>query len=98
MKNKIYGYPILPKAGLGNMLLVWADCYISCKDLKIKQIAPFWRKLRIGTYLRGERDKREYQRLFTNGKNISGINRLLLLLISNKVSTEDFKRLNSKTN
>jgi len=96
MKNKIYGYPILPKAGLGNMLLVWADCYISCKDLKIKQIAPFWRKLRIGTYLRGERDKREYQRLFTNGKNISGINRLLLLLISNKVSTEDFKKTKFK--
>jgi hypothetical protein len=95
MKNKIYGFPMLPHAGLGNMLIPWADCFIWCKDLGIEQLAPFWRKIRIGPYMRAERDKRQYQRLFINSNLIYGIKRLLLLLISNKISAEDFRMLSS---
>jgi hypothetical protein len=99
MKNKIYGFPVLPKAGLGNMLIPWADCYIWCKDLGLEQIPPFWRKIRIGPYLRGERDKRQYQRLFINSKFIYRLKRLLLLLVSNKISAEKFRELKAyKTN
>nr|WP_315161286.1 alpha-1,2-fucosyltransferase [uncultured Flavobacterium sp.] len=96
MKSKIYGFPILPKAGLGNMLIPWADCYIWCKDLGIQQIAPFWRKIRVGPYLRGERDKRQYQKLFISGNMINGLSRLFLLLISKRISAEEFRNLNVK--
>mgnify|MGYP000016100115 CR=1 FL=1 len=94
MKNKSYGFPNLPNSGLANMLITWADCYIWCKDLEVKQIAPLWRKIRIGPYIRGERDKRQYQRLFSNGKKINGITRLLLMLVSTKVSAEEVRKPN----
>ena len=29
---RVYGYPVLPRAGLGNMLFPWADCYLWCRD------------------------------------------------------------------
>lgn len=95
MKNKIYGFPLLPKAGLGNMLIPWADCFIWCKDYGYEQVAPFWHKIRIGPYIRGERDKRQYQKLFINKNLIIGIKRLWLLLISNKISAEEFRMLNN---
>lgn len=86
----IYGYPVLPKAGLANMLIPWAECYLWCKDQGVKQIAPFWRKIRIGPYLRGERDKRQYQRLFSAKGNIGGLKRILLLMISKQVTFENY--------
>jgi hypothetical protein len=92
MRNKLYGFPDLPRAGLGNMLYIWADCFIWCKDLGVEQIAPFWWKLRIGPYMRGERDKRQYQRLFINSKLISGIKRSILLLIANKVNVDTYRK------
>lgn len=95
MKNKIYGFPVLPKAGLGNMLIPWADCFIWCKDLGFEQIAPFWHKIRIGPFIRGERDKRQYQKLFINSNLIHGIKRLWILLISKKISAEDFRISNN---
>jgi hypothetical protein len=79
MKTKLYGYPLLMKAGLGNMLIPWAKCYLWCRDNDARMIAPFWTKLRIGPYLRGEKDKRDYQRLFKPGVGISGLRRMYLL-------------------
>jgi hypothetical protein len=95
MKNKIYGYPVLPKAGLGNMLIPWADCFIWCKDMGIEQVAPFWHKIRIGPYIRREKDKRQYQRLFIDTNVTQGIKRLFLLLISEKISAEEYRLSNS---
>lgn len=98
IKNKIYGFPVLPKPGLGNKLIPWADCFIWCKDFGFEQVAPFWHKLRIGSYIRGERDKRLYQKLFINKNLIAGIIRLGLLLISYKISAEEFRMSkNNKT-
>lgn len=77
--HKLYGFPSLMKAGLGNMLLPWADCYLWCKDHNAEMIAPFWSKLRIGPYLRREKDKRHYQRLFNTQGLLSGVKRLILL-------------------
>jgi hypothetical protein len=96
MKSKIYGIAVLPKAGLGNMLIPWADCYMWCKDSGIQQIAPSWRKIRVGPYLRGERDKRQYQKLFISGNMITGLFRLFLLLISKSYSAEEFRNSNVK--
>ncbi len=61
---QLYGHPILGRYGLGNMLFPWARCFLWCKDHQVPMLAPRWTYLRIGPYLRGERDKRNYQYLF----------------------------------
>ncbi len=91
--KKLYGFPILPKAGLANMLIPWAECVIWCNDHGIKQIAPFWRKFRLGPHLRGERDKRQYHKLFTAKGKIAGLKRLLLLLTSKQITFENYNLL-----
>ena len=93
--KKIYGFPTLPRAGLANMLIPWAECFIWCRDNEIEQLSPFWKKIRLGPYLRGERDKRQYQKFFSSGGNIAGVKRLLLLT-SRKISFEDFCLLENK--
>jgi hypothetical protein len=42
-------------------------------------VAPLWFRVRIGPYLRRERDKRAYHRLFHGGGAITGVRRLLAL-------------------
>ena len=74
-----YGYPIVGRYGLGNMLFPWARCVLWRGQSGARMIAPFWTQLRLGPYLRGERDKRAYQFLFRHDGYVSGINRLLLL-------------------
>jgi hypothetical protein len=96
--KKIYGYPVLPKAGLANMLIPWAECYLWCYDNGFQQIAPFWGKLRLGPYIRGERDRRKYQKLFKAGNRITGLSRLLLLLTSKKIPFEEFHLRKDKNN
>ena len=63
-------YPILPRAGLGNMLLIWARAAVFSHLNNFPMIAPNWAKLRLGPYLRGERDKRNYQSFFRTGSYI----------------------------
>lgn len=67
-------YPQLPRAGLGNMLLVWARAVLFADINSIPVVAPSWGQIRIGTYLRGERDKRYYGNLFCNKTYFSKIN------------------------
>jgi hypothetical protein len=90
MVTKLYGYPVLMKAGLGNMLIPWAKCYLWCRDNNARMIAPFWTKFRIGPYLRREKDKRNYQRLFRPGQGIGGLIRLYLLATTQKCAIEQF--------
>jgi hypothetical protein len=84
--NAIYGYPDMGRYGLGNMLFPWARCYLWCKDNNIPMLAPTWLKVRIGPYLRGERDKRHYERLFNNRGYVGGVKKWLLLSVSKKIS------------
>lgn len=80
-----YGYPILPQTGLCNMLLPWADCLLWCRDHGATMIAPTWRKVRIGPYLRRERDRRDYHRLFHAADGIAGFRKWALLLTRRRV-------------
>ncbi len=91
--KRIYGLPVLPKAGLANMLIPWAECFLWCQDQGIKQVAPFWRKFRLGPYLRGERDKRQYHRLFIDKGKISGLKRIILLLTAKQIPFENYRLL-----
>lgn len=94
--HKLYGYPVLMKAGLGNMLFPWAHCYLWCKDHDAVMIAPFWAKLRIGPYLRREKDKRSYQRLFKDKNHIGGFKRLFVLATVHKQNYEEFRKESQK--
>lgn len=64
-------YPQLPRAGLGNMLLVWARAVLFAHINSFPVISPTWVKIPIGPYLRGERYKRHYGNLFSNKDYVS---------------------------
>jgi hypothetical protein len=87
-KWKILGYPYLHKAGLANMLIPWADCYLWCKDNFLQMVSPNWYKFRVGPLIRNERDKRNYHRLFLPSDQITGIQKYWLLLNSRKISSQ----------
>ncbi|MFH7024928.1 MAG: alpha-1,2-fucosyltransferase [Heteroscytonema crispum UTEX LB 1556] len=72
--------PQLPRAGLGNMLLVWARAVLFASINGLPVVAPAWGKFVIGPYLRGERDKRYYGNLFTNKNYLSRLKYFLVLL------------------
>jgi Glycosyl transferase family 11 len=77
---KIIVYPKLPKAGLGNMLLIWARAVLFAKVNNLPVVAPTWGKITVGPYLRGERDKRNYGNLFYNKDYLSKFNYFLASL------------------
>jgi hypothetical protein len=56
--------PRLPRAGLGNMLLVWARAVLFAEINSLPTLAPTWNHFHIGPWLRGERFKRHYGGLF----------------------------------
>jgi Glycosyl transferase family 11 len=64
-------YPQLPRAGLGNMLLIWARATLFAHINSFPVAAPTWAKIPIGPYLRGERYKRHYGNLFSNKDYVS---------------------------
>lgn len=62
-KTKFLVYSRLPKAGLGNMLLIWSRAVLFADINHLPVVAPDWSKFVIEPYLRGERDKRYYTKL-----------------------------------
>lgn len=95
--KKIYVYPKLPAAiftspfirfsgsGLANCLFVYARAIQYARLNQCSIIAPTWLNLSIGPYLRKEKDKRHYLKLFnTQGGEISGISKLLKLVFCSK--------------
>lgn len=55
-------------------------------------IAPFWRQIRIGPYLRRQREKGNYQRFFSNTGYISGVQRLWLLPTLKKIPENQYEQ------
>ena len=64
LNKKTLVYPQLPKAGLGNRLLVWARAILFAQMNDIPVIEPNWSNFSLGPYLRGESDKRYYRQFF----------------------------------
>ena len=61
MRNKKYVMPIIPAAGLGHLLFTWAEAYrISLRE-KFDFIHPHWFRIRIGPYIRREKEKMIYR-------------------------------------
>ena len=83
MSKKLYVFPDVGRTGLCNMLFPWARAVLFAREVKCAVIAPRWTKLlRVGQWLRNERDKRYYTGQFTNTGYVSGLRRLGLLLLS----------------
>lgn len=90
--NRLYGYPVFSRAGLGNLLSVWADCLLWCRDNNARMISPtWWLKFHIGPYIRGERDKRNYYRCFWPTDQITGFSKWSLLMFAQRVSAEEWR-------
>ena len=64
-----YVFPVLGRAGLGNMLFPWARAVVLAQNHHMELIRPSWWRPRLGPYLRQERDKREYGR-FLGGPSV----------------------------
>lgn len=71
-------YPHLPRSGLGNMLFVWSRAVLFADINSLPVVAPNWGKVRIGAYLRGERDKRYYGNLFSERDYLSKFRYLIM--------------------
>ncbi len=82
----VYGYADVGRFGLAHSLSAWARCAIWCNRNDVPMIAPIWLRPRIGPYLRREKDKRYYAKLFRKGSATSGLKRARLLLMADKIS------------
>lgn len=58
----------MPRAGLGNKLLVWARAYAFAQTKQLPLYVSPWEQLKIGHILRKERDPRLYTRYFEHGQ------------------------------
>lgn len=85
----IYGFPDVGRHGLGHSLLAWGRCQLWCRDRGATPLAPRWLRLRVGPYLRRERDKRNYFLLFRSGNAIGGWRKAWILATTRKVEESD---------
>jgi hypothetical protein len=85
----VYAMAVTGRFGLGHGMLSWARSVVWAKLQGVDVIAPNWLQLRIGPYLRNERDKRFYFKLFQSGTQIGGARRLYLLGTAKRVRIED---------
>lgn len=78
-------------AGLGNLLFIYSRALIYAKLNDCKFIWPTWPSIKIGTYIRKEKDKRFYGDLFRNNSGyVDGWQKVKLLTVGNKIN-ERFK-------
>lgn len=85
----IYGFPDVGRHGLGHSLLAWGRCQLWCRDRGAQPLSPRWLRLRLGPYLRRERDKRNYFLLFRAGNAIGGLRKAWILATTRKVEESD---------
>lgn len=64
LSDKDFGWIRLSGPGLANCMFVAARAYINSQIYGTTFIAPTWCKISIGPWLRNEKDKRIYNRLF----------------------------------
>lgn len=86
--NNLYGYPDMGRTGLAHGLLSWARCAVWCRNTGATMLAPLWLRPRVGPYLRGERGKREYFKLFQPGDYIHEPRCSWLLLTASRLYAE----------
>lgn len=58
-------HALLPRAGLGNKMLVWARALVFARLNSLPLYVSGWAELKLGPYLRRERSKRQYWGYFS---------------------------------
>jgi hypothetical protein len=87
-RKKTLVYPHLPRAGLGNMLIVWAKAVIFADINGFLVVEPNWNQIKIGPYLRGEKHKRRYANQFCSNGYVSKFQYMLRRGMARKVCVE----------
>ena len=88
--SALFAYPRLSKwdlalfrvggPGLGNLLFTWGRAMKYCRDHQAAPIWPTWPQLKIGPWLRAEKDKRAYTDLFEpSDRYVRGLGKLRTL-------------------
>lgn len=95
---KTYSFFRVGGNGLANCMFVAARAAVKAKKLKLQFIEPTWFNLSIGTYLRGQKDKRHYLGLFNHYSYIYGLRKAFLLLLGKKINRPDFSALSGFPN
>jgi hypothetical protein len=85
---RVYAFPAVGRAGLGNVMLPWARCEVFRQQHGLPMLAPQWTQPKLGPLLRGERDKRYYVGLFTSTGYIAGWRKHWILATSAKVDED----------
>lgn len=102
---KTYVYPKLPAirtfsffriggSGLANCMFVAARAKVLAEKYNLEYINPTWLNISIGTYFRGEKDKRHYNNIFRN-EGVSGLKKVTLLITHRK--TRSISNLSSSS-
>jgi len=83
-----FGHADVGHFGLAHSLLAWARCRLWCDRNSVPMLAPSWLQPRVGPFLRGERDKRQYHWLFEFGDYVRGLRKLRVLAGATRVAAE----------
>jgi hypothetical protein len=77
--------------GLGNLLFPWARAISHGHKYRVPVIFPTWPQIKIGTYLRREKDKRHYSGIFRPTRDyMVGWERIARLIGVRRIKEEDF--------
>ena len=79
-----------PGAGLGNLLFTWARAEIYALQSGGRVIAPTWRNLKLGPWLRREPDKRGYGSIFRHRHPARAVADLLSRTTIRRISEDDY--------
>lgn len=71
-KNKSLVWCKLPKAGLGNQLFPLLKAFVFGRLNNLPVVVTNYHQLKIGPYIRGEKNKRKYRHSFVFEKNLLG--------------------------
>lgn len=88
--NNLIGYPSFNGSGLGNLIWIWAKCFIWCKDHHTDIIAPDWAQFHPVRFLKREADMRFYKGYFTNKGYIKGLKKYFKLVAYGSIPFENF--------
>jgi len=95
--NKDYGFFRVSGPGLANCMILAAKSYCIAKRLNAQLVEPTWFKFSIGPYLRREKDKRHYFRVFKSS-GISGLRKLTILLQKSEYNDDNLSVFAVATN
>lgn len=80
-------------AGLGNLLFTFARTVAIAEQNNMRIIWPTWPSIKIGPWIRREKDKRFYGDLFCNdGQYVGGFKKVKCLLLNKKIAWDDILR------